>query len=57
MQSGQSLVQASWDFDLYLGTDLFTESALFGRAVILAALEALERMAEAPRDREAVAPR
>lgn len=51
---GNPWFKPSWDLDLYLGSDLFTETALFGRAVILQALESLERTAAAPRDREAV---
>lgn len=51
---GNPWFKPSWDLDLYLGTDVFTEAALFGRPVLLQALEALQRTPAAPCDREAV---
>ena len=51
---GNPWFKPSWDLDLYLGTDLFTEAALFGCTVIQQALESLERAVDTPRDREAV---
>lgn len=44
----------SWDLDLYLGADLFTASALFGREVIQRAVRLLDESAELPRDHEGV---
>ncbi|KTT46070.1 glycosyl transferase [Pseudomonas oryzihabitans] len=51
---GNPWFKPSWDLDLYLGTDLFCEAALFGRTVILQALATLEQTAGKHRDREAV---
>lgn len=44
----------SWDLDLYLGTDLFTATALFGRDVIQHAVRLLNAAPELPRDHEGV---
>lgn len=51
---GNPWFKPSWDLDLYLGTDVFCETALFGRAVILQALATLAQTPGIPRDREAV---
>jgi len=51
---GNPWFKPSWDLDLYLGTDVFCETALFGRAIILQALATLEQTPGAPRDREAI---
>lgn len=44
----------SWDLDLYLGADLFTAGALFGRDVIQRAVRLLNAAPELPRDHEGV---
>ncbi|MGE6318935.1 glycosyltransferase family 2 protein [Pseudomonas oryzihabitans] len=44
----------SWDLDLYLGADLFTAGALFGRDVIQLAVRLLNAAPELPRDHEGV---
>ncbi|KTT65405.1 glycosyl transferase [Pseudomonas oryzihabitans] len=44
----------SWDLDLYLGVDLFTEGALFGRDVIQRAVQLLNAAPDLPCDHEGV---
>lgn len=44
----------SWDLDLYLGADLFTAGALFGRDIIQRAVRLLNAAPELPRDHEGV---